>query len=483
MSEIEEADRLAGAPHPRETKILCGHDDVERRLLAAWQSARFPHALLIGGPEGIGKATLAYRLARFVLAGGQASDPSTLAIGPDHPVSRQIEAQAHPDLLVVRRAWNEDTKKLRTEIRVEDVRRTVSFFGSTSAYGGYRVCIVDSADELNRAGANALLKVLEERLGTALGALFPVATAGSIGKHVHFRGRAVPVIGMEEALAAKPDIALFSAGGGTSLAWAPKFAEAGTIVIDNSSAWRMDPDKLLIVPEINGHLLGDADFSQGGIIANPNCSTIQLVMALAPLHREFKVERVVVSTYQSVTGTGQKAVDQMESERRGEEGGKVYPFPIDRNVIPRCDLFLENGYTKEEMKVVKETQKILDPAIRVTCTAVRVPVTGGHSESVNVEFAKDFDLDQVRSTLREAPGIELADDPSNDIYPMPLHAHDRDEVFVGRLRRDESQPRTLNMWIVADNLRKGAATNAVQIAELLLSEGWLSAQVQRADLQ
>ena len=319
----------------------------------------------------------------------------------------------------------------------------------------------------------AMLKVLEERLGTALGALFPVATAGSIGKHVHFRGRAVPVIGMEEALAAKPDIALFSAGGGTSLAWAPKFAEAGTIVIDNSSAWRMDPDKLLIVPEINGHLLGDADFSQGGIIANPNCSTIQLVMALAPLHARYGVQRVVVSTYQSVTGTGVKAVQQLEEERHGREGRQAYPYRIDGNVLARCDDFLENGYTKEEMKLVWETQKILDPAIRVTATAVRVPVTGGHSEAVNVQFAKDFTLQDVRETLRLAPGLEVVDDPAADVYPMPLHAQGKDQVFVGRLRRDESQPNTLNMWVVADNLRKGAATNAVQIAQLLVPKGLL----------
>ncbi len=316
-----------------------------------------------------------------------------------------------------------------------------------------------------------MLKVLEER-AFPIDELIPVASDRSAGRTIVFRGKELPVITLAEAVKAAPDLALFSAGGDVSLEWAPRFAEVGCTVIDNSSAWRMHADKKLIVPEINGITLTAGD----KIIANPNCSTIQLVMALAPLHKAFKVERVVVSTYQSVTGTGQKAVDQMESERRGEEGKKTYPFPIDRNVIPRCDVFLENGYTKEEMKVVQETQKILDPSIRVTCTAVRVPVTGGHSESVNVQFEKDFDLDQVRSILREAPGIELADDPSKDIYPMPLLSHDRDEVFVGRLRRDESQPRTLNMWIVADNLRKGAATNAVQIAELLIERKLIAKQ-------
>jgi aspartate-semialdehyde dehydrogenase len=310
-----------------------------------------------------------------------------------------------------------------------------------------------------------MLKVLEER-GFPCDELIPVATARSVGSSIRFRGKDVMVIAMEDALAKRPDIALFSAGGSTSLEWAPRFAEVGCTVIDNSSAWRMMPDKKLIVPEINGHLLTPED----RIIANPNCSTIQLVMALAPLHRAFTAKRVVVSTYQSVTGTGQKAVKQMEDERTGISAEKVYPFPIDHNVIPRCDAFTDNGYTKEEMKVVHETHKILDPAIRVTCTAVRVPVTGGHSESVNVEFARDFDLDAVRQLLREAPGIMLLDDPAKDEYPMPLLANGRDEVLVGRLRRDESQPNTLNMWVVADNLRKGAATNAVQIAELLLEQ-------------
>jgi aspartate-semialdehyde dehydrogenase len=294
---------------------------------------------------------------------------------------------------------------------------------------------------------------------------------------VRFKGKEVAVIGMEEALRAKPDLALFSAGGGTSLEWAPKFAAAGTIVIDNSSAWRMDPDKLLVVPEINGKQLGETDLSKGGIIANPNCSTIQMVVALAPLHARYGVQRVVVSTYQSVTGTGLKAMQQMEDERHGRDGEKAYPFPIDRNVLARCDDFTENGYTKEEMKLVNETKKILDPAIRVTATAVRVPVTGGHSEAVNVQFAKDFDMRDVRTLLEAAPGVELLDDPANDSYPMPLHAQGKDAVYVGRLRRDESQPNTLNMWVVADNLRKGAATNAVQIAELLVRKGVLGKQV------
>jgi len=313
-----------------------------------------------------------------------------------------------------------------------------------------------------------MLKVLEER-AFPIDELLPVASAKSVGAIIRFRGKDVPVIGMEEAIRRKPDIALFSAGGNTSLEWAPRFAEAGCTVIDNSSAWRMMPDKKLIVPEINGHLLTPED----RIIANPNCSTIQLVMALAPLHRAYTAKRVVVSTYQSVTGTGQKAVKQMNDERAGIAGEKAYPFTIDRNVIPRCDAFLDNGYTKEEMKVVHETHKILDPGIRVTCTAVRVPVTGGHSEAVNVEFTRDFNLEEARRLLRDSPGIALLDDPAKDEYPMPLLADGRDEVLVGRLRRDDSQPNTLNMWVVADNLRKGAATNAVQIAELLARKGLL----------
>ena len=309
-----------------------------------------------------------------------------------------------------------------------------------------------------------MLKVLEER-DFPVDELIPVASDRSAGRSIRFRGSTFAVVGMEAAIAKRPDIALFSAGGGTSLEWAPRFAEVGCTVIDNSSAWRMMPDKRLVVPEINGHLLTPED----RIIANPNCSTIQMVLALAPLHKAYNVERVVVSTYQSVTGTGQKAVAQMENERNGVKGDMAYPFTIDRNVIPRCDVFTDNGYTKEEMKLVNETKKILDPAIRVTATAVRVPVTGGHSEAVNVEFSREFDLDEARRLLREAPGIKLVDEPFKDEYPMPMIADGRDEVFVGRLRRDESQPRTLNMWIVADNLRKGAATNAVQIAELLVA--------------
>ena len=316
-----------------------------------------------------------------------------------------------------------------------------------------------------------MLKVLEERR-FPVDELLPVATERSVGALVTFAGGQVSVLGMEAAIAARPQLALFSAGGATSLEWAPRFAEVGCTVVDNSSAWRMFADKKLVVPEING----DALTAEDRIIANPNCSTIQLVIALAPLHRAFGAQRVIVSTYQSVTGTGMKAVRQMENERTGVAGEMAYPFPIDRNVIPRCDVFTDNGYTKEEMKLVLETRKILDPSIRVTATAVRVPVTGGHSEAVNVEFAREFDLEQVRELLRNAPGVQLLDDPEQDAYPMPLIANGRDEVFVGRLRRDETQPRTLNLWIVADNLRKGAATNAVQIAELLVARGLLKAR-------
>ena len=311
-----------------------------------------------------------------------------------------------------------------------------------------------------------MLKVLEER-GFSVRELLPVASARSVGSTVQFRGKQVPVIGMEDAVAARPDIALFSAGGGTSLEWAPRFAEAGCTVIDNSSAWRMDPNVPLVVPEINA----DALAGHQRIIANPNCSTIQLVMALAPLHRAYGVQRVVVSTYQAVSGTGMKAVQQLEDERQGAAGDKAYPHPIDRNVIPACDAFSEEGYTKEELKLANETRKILDPVIRVTATAVRVPVTGGHSEAVNVEFDVEFDMAEVRRLLGDAPGVELMDDPSSNNYPMPILAHDRDAVLVGRLRRDLTQERTLNLWIVADNLRKGAATNAVQIAEVLVERG------------
>jgi aspartate-semialdehyde dehydrogenase len=275
------------------------------------------------------------------------------------------------------------------------------------------------------------------------------------------------VVGLQTAVEMRPDIAIFSAGGETSLEWAPKFAEVGTTVIDNSSAWRMDPTKKLVVPEINGDVLTKDD----KIIANPNCSTIQLVLTLAPLHKKYGVKRVIVSTYQSITGTGVKAVQQMENERNEISGEMAYKYPIDKNCIPQCDSFLDNGYTKEEMKLTNETKKILDPKINVTATAVRVPVVGGHSEAVNIEFENDFDLNEVRRLLHEMPGITLKDDPTTYSYPMPKYAEGKDDVFVGRIRRDESQANTLNLWIVADNLRKGAATNAVQIAKLLMEKG------------
>jgi aspartate-semialdehyde dehydrogenase len=310
-----------------------------------------------------------------------------------------------------------------------------------------------------------MIQVLEER-NFPVTELIPVASEKSVGKEIVFKGKKWKVVSMTDAIAARPAIALFSAGGSTSLEWAPEFAKAGITVIDNSSAWRMDPSKKLIVPEINAGLLGSDD----KIIANPNCSTIQMVVALKPLHDKYKMKRIVVSTYQSVTGTGVKAVEQLMNERQGEDGPKAYHWPIDLNVIPQIDVFLENGYTKEEMKMVNETRKILgDDQIGITATTVRIPVIGGHSESVNVEFETDFNLDEVRQILNSAPGIVVVDDIKNHQYPMPLHAKDKDEVFVGRLRRDESQPQTLNMWVVADNLRKGAATNAVQIAEYLVA--------------
>ena len=313
---------------------------------------------------------------------------------------------------------------------------------------------------------NEMLRVLDER-GVEFDELLLVASERSVGKKVIFQGNTYTVIGMEEAIASKPDIAIFSAGGGTSLEYAPKFAEVGTRVIDNSSAWRMNPNNKLVVPEINGHVIEDED----RIIANPNCSTIQMVLALAPLHKAYTVKRVVVSTYQSVTGTGKAAVDQMNNERSGVEGNMVYPYPIDKNVIPHIDVFLENDYTKEEMKMVHETKKILgDDTVKVTATAVRLPVMGGHSESVNIEFENDFDIEEVRNILSQTPGIIVQDNPTINEYPMPLYAHGKDEVFVGRIRRDETQPNTVNMWIVADNLRKGAATNAVQIAEYLIAQ-------------
>lgn len=310
-----------------------------------------------------------------------------------------------------------------------------------------------------------VLKVLEER-NFPVTELIPVASERSVGKQVTFKGKQVTVVSFEDAIAAKPAIAIFSAGGSTSLALAPKFAEAGITVIDNSSAWRMDPTKKLVVPEVNA----DALTADDKIIANPNCSTIQMVVVLKPLHEKYKIKRVVVSTYQSVTGTGKAAVDQLFAERNGDDSvKKVYPHPIDLNVLPHIDVFLDNGYTKEEMKMVNETKKIMgDDSIRVTATTVRIPTIGGHSEAVNIEFERDFDLDEVRSILSQAEGVVVQDDPKNFIYPMPLTAHGKDETFVGRIRRDESQPNTLNLWIVADNLRKGAATNAVQIAEYLL---------------
>ncbi len=310
-----------------------------------------------------------------------------------------------------------------------------------------------------------MLQVLKEE-NFPITELIPVASEKSVGQVINFGGIDCNVIGLKSAVDCKPDIAIFSAGGDLSLEWAPKFAAVGTTVIDNSSAWRMDPTKKLIIPEVNGHLLTKED----KIIANPNCSTIQLVMTLAPLHKEYTVKRVVVSTYQSITGTGVKAVQQMENERNGINGDTVYPYPIDKNCLPHCDSFLDNGYTKEEMKLTNETKKILDPRIHVTATAVRVPVVGGHSESVNIEFEKEVDVANVRKILHETSGITLKDDPTTNTYPMPKYAEGKNDVFVGRIRRDESQENTLNMWIVADNLRKGAATNAVQIAKLLVEK-------------
>jgi aspartate-semialdehyde dehydrogenase len=297
-----------------------------------------------------------------------------------------------------------------------------------------------------------------------------VASERSIGKQVEFKGKKYTIVSATDAIAAKPALALFSAGGGTSLEWAPKFAAAGITVVDNSSAWRMDPTKRLIVPELNADVLTAED----KIIANPNCSTIQMVVALNPLHKKYKVKRIVVSTYQSVTGTGVKAVTQLLNERKGVTGEMAYKYPIDLNAIPQIDSFLDNGYTKEEMKMVNETKKIMrDDNIAVTATTVRIPVMGGHSEAVNVEFEHEFDLAEVRTLLANAPGVLVVDDPAAQQYPMPKDAHERDEVFVGRLRRDETQPKTLNLWVVSDNLRKGAATNAVQIAEYLYSKDLL----------
>jgi aspartate-semialdehyde dehydrogenase len=315
-----------------------------------------------------------------------------------------------------------------------------------------------------------IMQVLLER-SFPVTELIPVASEKSAGKEIEFAGKKYTVVTPGAAIEMKPDLALFSAGGSTSLEWAPKFAAAGITVIDNSSAWRMDPSKKLVVPEINADVLTPED----KIIANPNCSTIQMVVALNPLHKKYKIKRIVVSTYQSVTGTGKKAVDQMMNERSGVEGEMAYAYRIDMNAIPHIDVFLDNGYTKEEMKMVNETRKIMrDDSIRLTATTVRIPVMGGHSEAVNVEFENEFNLVEVRSLLEHAAGVIVVDDLNNLQYPMPLiHAQDKDDVFVGRIRRDESQEKTLNLWIVADNLRKGAATNAVQIAEYLVAKNLL----------
>ena len=312
-----------------------------------------------------------------------------------------------------------------------------------------------------------MLLVLAER-NFPVTELYPVASEKSVGKKIKFKDKEFEVISMEDAISKKPAVAIFSAGGSTSKEWAPKFAAVGTVVIDNSSAWRMEPNIPLVVPEVNANILTKND----KIIANPNCSTIQMVVVLKPLHDKYKIKRVVVSTYQSVTGTGKKAVDQMMNERNGIEGPRAYAYQIDMNLLPHIDVFLDNDYTKEEMKMVNETRKIMgDDSIRLTATTVRVPVVGGHSESVNIEFEKDFTVADVRNILEQAPGVVVYDDVKNLKYPMPILAHDKDETFVGRIRRDESQANTLNCWIVSDNLRKGAATNAVQIAEYLLEKG------------
>lgn len=312
-----------------------------------------------------------------------------------------------------------------------------------------------------------MLRVLAER-NFPFTELIPVASERSVGKKVDCGTKSFEVVGLETAVSLQPDIALFSAGGSTSLEWAPKFEAVGTVVIDNSSAWRMDPTKKLIIPEINAKTLGPSD----KIIANPNCSTIQMLVALSPLQEKYGIERIVVSTYQSITGTGVKAVQQLENEYKSEKGEMAYPYPIHRNALPHCDVFMENGYTKEEMKLVNETRKILnDDSIGITATAIRIPVVGGHSESINVELKNDFELEEVRNLLSESAGLVVQDNPATNTYPMPIYAEGKNEVYVGRIRRDESQPRTLNLWVVADNLRKGAATNTIQIAEYLLEKG------------
>lgn len=328
-----------------------------------------------------------------------------------------------------------------------------------------KVAVVGATGMVGRV----MLDVLEE-FNFPLEELIPVASAKSVGKVISFGGIDYKVVDLETSLALRPDVALFSAGGQTSLDWAPKFAEIGCRVIDNSSAWRMDEDTPLVVPEINP----DSVKRENMIIANPNCSTIQMVLALSQLHDAFKVKRIVISTYQSITGTGVKAVEQMENERNGVSGEMIYPHPIDRNALPHCDVFLDNGYTREEMKLVHETKKIFnDPGVHVSATAVRVPVMGGHSESINVEFENEFDLNEIISLLKSTPGVEVIDEPGVNLYPTPLGAQGKNEVFVGRIRRDESQAKSLNLWVVADNLRKGAATNTVQIAQLLVEKGWL----------
>jgi len=332
-----------------------------------------------------------------------------------------------------------------------------------------KVAVVGATGMVGRV----MLKVLAEQ-NFEISELIPVASARSVGNMINYKGKDFAVVSMEDAVAAKPDLAIFSAGGGTSTEWAPKFAAVGCTVVDNSSAWRMDPDKALIVPEINADLLTETH----KIIANPNCSTIQLVMALAPLHKRYGIQRLIISTYQSVSGTGKAAVEQMYKERDGEEGEKVYPHIIDMNCLPHCDVFYDNGYTKEELKLVNETRKILrDDSIAITATAVRVPVKGGHSESVNITLKEDFDIEELKSIIAAMPGVVVQDDPKNNVYPMPLHAEGKDEVFVGRIRRDESFPNSLNLWIVSDNLRKGAATNAVQIAQYLVDKGILKSSV------
>jgi len=314
-----------------------------------------------------------------------------------------------------------------------------------------------------------MLKVLAER-NFPITELIPVASERSVGKTIDYMGTSYTVVGMASAVAIKADVALFSAGGETSLEWAPKFADAGTTVIDNSSAWRMDPTKKLVVPEINASALTPED----KIIANPNCSTIQMLVALAPLQRNYGIQRLVISTYQSITGTGVQAVQQLENEYKGEKGTMAYPYPIHRNAIPHCDVFQDNGYTKEEMKLIQETHKILgDDSIRITATAVRIPVVGGHSESVNVELKQDASVGEVQALLNQSPGVVVQDNPDTNTYPMPIYAEGKNDVFVGRIRKDFSQENALNMWIVSDNLRKGAATNTIQIAEFLVEKNWI----------